>query len=446
MKTRTSNRSNFHSEFRQQKKKGFSVFECCLGVLTLIPLVLLIVALTHTRGNRTAEQPADKPIHPPPPRPKNSNPTPPGNAPKSAQENAIPFYSADINGTEAWDRKKKLIGSEPMSGRWLNNCPAVPPPNYPEQFPIMDLIDNWNPDQAEAPAKHYHALCRFDYATDLEKAFAYREAELPFIVYNTPEAEDVVQKWNQPDYLEKFLGTERYRTEVSHNNHFMYFSGSSPRGKGNKAWRPPTSIEKMSFKKFKDTAVKCDMQNCSEDEQHFYFRVTAASSNHFIFKELPFFMPKKSIFIKDPKGQRGIHCRFGMREVIAENHYDGSRNVIGLFGGRRRYILSHPKECANMYLLPMGHPSGRHSGDACNYNPDCKDSANSVDYSKPDLEKFPKFRNLLANEVILTAGDFLYLPTHWFHYIISMGLNYQCNTRSGRSNEYSKFVKKCGFK
>ena len=96
-------------------------------------------------------------------------------------------------------------------------------------------------------------------------------------------------------------------------------------------------------------------------------------SDHFIFKELPFFMPKASVrllrcggrcpcwgvlrgptrcclqvFIKDPRGQRGIHCRFGMSAVIAENHYDGSRNVIGLFGGRRRYILAHPNQCQNM--------------------------------------------------------------------------------------------------
>ena len=97
-----------------------------------------------------------------------------------------------------------------------------------------------------------------------------------------------------------------------------------------------------------------------------------------------------------------------------------------------------------MYLLPMGHPSGRHSGDACNFDPACKDSPNSVDWSNPDLRRWPKFRDLLANEVILAPGDFLYLPTHWFHYIISLGLNYQCNTRSGRGNEYAKTVRKCG--
>lgn len=50
-----------------------------------------------------------------------------------------------------------------------------------------------------------------------------------------------------------------------------------------------------------------------------------------------------------------------------------------------------------------------------------------------------------ARQVILGAGDFLYLPTHWFHYIISLGLNYQCNTRSGRDNTYSKYMRKCGF-
>lgn len=70
---------------------------------------------------------------------------------------------------------------------------------------------------------------------------------------------------------------------------------------------------------------------------------------HYIFDELPFYQPIKSnIFLKDPKQQRGIHCRFGMRGDIAENHYDGGRNMIGLFGGKRRYILAHPDQCDTM--------------------------------------------------------------------------------------------------
>mmetsp|Transcript_54081 Transcript_54081/g.123240 ORF Transcript_54081/g.123240 Transcript_54081/m.123240 type:complete len:492 (+) Transcript_54081:150-1625(+) len=359
-------------------------------------------------------------------------------APSSAESRAAAF-----------EEKRAFIGSEPMSGNWLLDCPPKPWPGYPEAYPIMDIVNNWGPDRpTPIPEKHYHALCRFDYVKDRAKATAYREAEVPFVVYNHPGAEEVVKKWSQPDYLEKLLGNEKYRSEKSHNNHFMYHNGSpkNDHGKGKNVWRPPTGNEDMSFKKFKAAALDCERRNCSNEEMHYYFRVTAMKPNHFIFHELPFFKPKASLFIKEPRQQRGIHCRFGMQAVIAENHYDGSRNVIGLFGGKRRYILAHPNQCKSMYLLPMGHPSGRHSGDACNFHPDCKDATNSVDWSSPDLAKWPKFKDLQANEVIMSPGDFLYLPTHWFHYIISLGLNYQCNTRSGRTETYTPDVKTCGFR
>mmetsp|Transcript_25402 Transcript_25402/g.30112 ORF Transcript_25402/g.30112 Transcript_25402/m.30112 type:complete len:452 (-) Transcript_25402:102-1457(-) len=348
-----------------------------------------------------------------------------------------------------FEKVRRNVGSEPMDGDWLLNCPDLPPPNYPKAYPAMDVINNWGPDRPNpVPPKHYHALCRFDYKKDLKKALTYRDAEVPFILFNVPQAEEVVKKWAEPGYLEKLSGNKQsYKTEVSHNNHFMYFSGGGAKGKGKKAWRPPTGSEQMTFKDFKKAALSCEARNCSADEKHYYFRITAPKMGHFMFDELPFYKPKRSsIFLKDPKGQRGIHCRFGMQGVIAENHYDGSRNIIGVFGGRRRYILAHPNQCKNMYLFPMGHPSGRHSGDACNFDPACKDSANSVDWSNPDLEKYPKFKDLQVNEVLLSAGDFMYLPTHWFHYIISVGLNYQCNTRSGRDDTYVKDVSKCGFK
>ena len=38
------------------------------------------------------------------------------------------------------------------------------------------------------------------------------------------------------------------------------------------------------------------------------------------------------------ESQHGLHCRFGMRGVIAENHFDSTRNAIVLLGGSRRYV------------------------------------------------------------------------------------------------------------
>ena len=82
------------------------------------------------------------------------------------------------------------------------------------------------------------------------------------------------------------------------------------------------------------------------------------------------------------------------------------------------------------HMLPVGHPSGRHS---------------EVDWSKPDLKQFPNFAKLMGNEVILRPGDFLYVPTFWIHYIVSLNVNFQCNTRSGVSHEYDALIRQCGF-
>jgi ribosomal protein L16 Arg81 hydroxylase len=119
-----------------------------------------------------------------------------------------------------------------------------------------------------------------------------------------------------------------------------------------------------------------------------------------------------------------------MKGVIAENHFDGSRNAIVLLGGSRRYILAHPDQCENLCLFPVGHPSARHS---------------QVNYCDPDLDNFPQFAHANANEVILQPGQVLYLPTHWFHFIVSLELNFQCNTRSGIGHEYDPFINDCGF-
>jgi hypothetical protein len=155
----------------------------------------------------------------------------------------------------------------------------------------------------------------------------------------------------------------------------------------------------------------------------------------FIYNELPFFDPRKKkdsqFYIVDPTEQRGINCRFGMRGITAANHFDMSRNTIAIFGGERRYVLAAPSQCRNMALYPRNHPSLRHS---------------SFDWSNPDeWEEHPEFKDALISEVVLHEGDVLYLPTNWFHYIVNLSLNYQCNARSGTTLESSKVIEDCGF-
>eukprot|EP01038_Epipyxis_sp_PR26KG_P007811 gene7811-10609_t len=314
------------------------------------------------------------------------------------------------------------------------HCPMIPEPGYPKAFSMLDMVNNWNTDNTEIPPVHYDALCHFNYRnqTQLEQVYAYRAAEVPFVVYNIPELDEVVRKWNDLDYLSKLLGKKPYRTETSISNHFMYWrnaGGSFLRTSEGKKWKPPTDVKEVRFEDWIELAVK-GQNKTLESRTHQYFRVSSDAGNPWLFNELPFFKPKKSMMIVNPRDQRGIHCRFGMRSVIAEAHFDGSRNAVVMLGGLRRWILTHPDQCVNMHMLPQNHPSGRHS---------------AVDWSNPDIEKYPNFAKVVGNEVILQPGDYLYVPTYWIHYIVSLNVNFQCNTRSGTSQNFNSFIKECGF-
>ena len=97
-------------------------------------------------------------------------------------------------------------------------------------------------------------------------------------------------------------------------------------------------------------------------------------------------------------------------------------------------MQAHPDQCEGMTLHGEDHPSSRQS------------KMNWAEVSHATADTLPAaFRDAKINEVVLQAGDVLYLPTYWFHMVISLGLNYQCNARSGATYENLPHMEKCGF-
>jgi hypothetical protein len=92
---------------------------------------------------------------------------------------------------------------------------------------------------------------------------------VPFIVYNIPEFDKTVEMWNKPGYLSSVLGGNKYHTEVSLNNHFMYYrtSRSTP-----KEYTPPTVTQHMTYEDWLSKANAA--RNISTEETHYYFRVS----------------------------------------------------------------------------------------------------------------------------------------------------------------------------
>jgi hypothetical protein len=322
----------------------------------------------------------------------------------------------------------------------IYDCPNTPPPNYPFAWNLVgNVLKHWPVNEMKIPDDIHQGLCVFDYTKDHDKAMTYRTAELPFIVINDPQVAAAAERWNQPNYMERLLGDVLHRTEYSENSHFMYYIPISKKAAAKakqrnalrnghgpnipKDWKEPTKLLRMSYAEWLSHANTT--RPVQPDEEHWYYRLIGCGeegpdcdtgSSEYLFDELPFFQPKPSLYMVEPSEQKGIHCRFGMSGVIAENHFDASRNAITVLSGSRRYILTHPNQCDKLALYPKGHPSARHS---------------AVDWTNPDLTTYPQFANAMSNEVVLTAGQVLYLPTDWFHFIVSLELNFQCNTRSG---------------
>ncbi|EDQ91813.1 uncharacterized protein MONBRDRAFT_31253 [Monosiga brevicollis MX1] len=267
---------------------------------------------------------------------------------------------------------------------------------YPPLQPLHKFLEEWNPDEPDIPDIPGIAegtLERFDFSDPKQRARAetLRINEVPFMLYNVPEINDARDKWAKDEYLKQRFGKTPLRITTSTSNHFMYFNRNS--AKRAKDYDRPTGEETLLFDQWLERAYKAE--NASKDEPHFYLQLNSVGPNAWIREDLPSFNPVANFFIADPTQNRGINCRFGARGIIAENHYDGGRNFVAMIRGAKRYIILPPEECPNLYLWPRNHPESRHS---------------RADWSQPDFEQWPKMKNSQAAQVVVRAGEVLYIP------------------------------------
>jgi Cupin-like domain len=168
-------------------------------------------------------------------------------------------------------------------------------------------------------------------------------------------------------------------------------------------------------------AKHADEIKLQNDTVHYYFMANAQPGDQrrsFIGRDLPLFSThQENFFITDVKANRGIQCRFSMRGIISESHYDTGKNFIAMIRGAKRYILNPPYTCKQLGIIKDNkHPSYRHS---------------AIDWSNVEEAEKSGFGNVDAIDTIVRKNELLYVPSFWFHYIVSLQYSGQCNSRSG---------------
>jgi hypothetical protein len=256
----------------------------------------------------------------------------------------------------------------------IYHCPPTPPPGYPFEWKLVDqVLHSWPVTTVdEIPNNQIHqGLCVFDYQKDYATALAYRQAELPFVVVNDPAVARTVERWHIPGYLPQLIGGPKHniqhRAEYNTNSHFLYHQPHRPKrrrrhGEWHNVDEEKEEAEKAQLQDlqgrqaalqradvvpeairmtYDDWLAKANKTHVGPEEEHWYFRLIGCGymdtsgqcdqgSSEYLFDEMPYFQPRNddrnTLYLGDPSEQKGIHCRFGMKGVIAENHFDASRN------------------------------------------------------------------------------------------------------------------------
>jgi oxalate decarboxylase/phosphoglucose isomerase-like protein (cupin superfamily) len=92
----------------------------------------------------------------------------------------------------------------------------------------------------------------------------------------------------------------------------------------------------------------------------------------------------------------------GAKGLVTSLHQDLYENLYTMVKGEKKIILYPPNQSSLLYRYPYisKFPNGA-----------------KVDPEKPDYKRFPRFEKANAWVVDLKAGETLYIPSYWWHYL-----------------------------
>ena len=322
------------ADAQPRRDMSFVKYASALAAVACTTYLGILVGRQHRRPAIHHHGGHDAPHHGPPRPPRPSK--------RAVGDDDLDAAAAERHHIHAEPHSPELIqwGDWSAGGRFTKP-PAKPyDSSYPQLTNLWEIVQKWNPDNVSIPVPFRETLAVLNYSDPHERSLAeaYRNAEVPFKIYDVPDVEYARDAWTDVYLTEQFdRKGNQFKVEESENNHFMYWR--SPSASGRRAypdWAPPTDIVHSTFADWLAFARGADDRELGPEAQHRYLmmgtpplsallRGSSVRRSHFVTKDLPCFTPgTENFFVTDIRKNKGIQCRFGMRGVIAEAHYDGA--------------------------------------------------------------------------------------------------------------------------
>lgn len=93
-------------------------------------------------------------------------------------------------------------------------------------------------------------------------------------------------------------------------------------------------------------------------------------------------------------------------------HYDLDNNFFIQSHGTKKFLMYHPWEFYNLYPNSLFSRTPHTS---------------KVNLDNPNIKKYPNFTKASPIEIIINAGEMLFLPAYWWHQVYSMDLTVSIN-------------------
>jgi tRNA wybutosine-synthesizing protein 5 len=118
-----------------------------------------------------------------------------------------------------------------------------------------------------------------------------------------------------------------------------------------------------------------------------------------------FDIPEQFSFIKEKIFSSVF--RISSKDIRMWTHYDVMDNILCQVVGSKKVVLWEPKEVKHLYVTGS--------------------TSKVLDIDNPDLDKFPKFAKANSMECVLEPGDILYIPSCWWHNVITLSPSISIN-------------------